>query len=60
MTITKIELQELYENNSNAYVCEKLGISVPTLLRYLRDAGIPLKGSGQGRMTTDKKIKVVE
>jgi hypothetical protein len=43
----KIEyLKELYENNSNKFVCEKLGISNPTLISLLNRAGIPLKGKG--------------
>lgn len=58
MKITKAELKELYENNSNEYVCQKLGITVPTLLKYLKDAGIELKGKGGG-MVSEPKIKVM-
>ena len=46
MDITKEELKELYENNSNKFVCEKLGITNPTLINLLEKAGIPLKGKG--------------
>lgn len=51
MTITRNELKELYENNSNKFVCKKLGITNPTLVSLLERAGIPLKGKG------NKKIK---
>lgn len=46
MEITKQELSDLYHNNLNEVVCEKLGITQATLRRYLRLSGIPLKGSG--------------
>lgn len=60
MEIKKGELRELYENNSNEFVCEKLNISLPTLLRYLEAAGIPLKGKGGGMVSSERKIKVVD
>lgn len=59
MEITVAELKELYENNSNDFVCKKLGISLPTLLRYLKEAGIPLKGKGGGMASIgEKKINI--
>lgn len=61
MTVTIDELRNMYENNSNEYVCEKLNISQPTLLRYLNEAGIPLKGKGGGMVSApgEKKIKII-
>lgn len=58
MKVTKItveELEQLYTNNPNKVVCKKLGITNPTLLKYLRSANIPLKGSGN----RNKKHKLV-
>lgn len=54
MTITKQDLEKLYRNNTNKIVCEKLGITVPTLLVYLNKYGIELKGKGIN------KLKVVK
>ena len=60
MEITITDLKELYENNSNEFVCEKLNVSMPTLLRYVKNAGIPLKGKGGGMVQNgEKKIQVV-
>lgn len=45
MELTKKELQEIYytgPKNSNA--AQKLNISIPTMLRAVKKAGIPLKG----------------
>ena len=53
--ITKEELRDLYYNNTNDYVCEKLGVSKVTLISYLEKAGIPLKGKGH-----KKKIVFVD
>lgn len=62
MVITKKELKELYDNNSNSIVCEKLGITTPTLMRYLKASKISLKGKGGGmaKNGADKKIKVIK
>lgn len=60
MEINVDQLKKLYENNSNEYVCNELDISLPTLLRYLKDAGIPSKGKGGGLAAKGKKkIQVV-
>lgn len=59
-TITKEELEELYNSKSNIEVCEILGIAEPTLLRYLKSAGIELKGKGGGQPKgPKKKVQVV-
>ena len=47
--ISKAELQEIYNNNTNKDACKILGVSEPTLSRYLEMAGIPKKGSGNNR-----------
>lgn len=62
MTITREELKDLYENNTNEFVCTKLGISEPTLLRYLDKCKISRKGKGGGMVqesNTKVKIRVV-
>ena len=53
--ITKQELQELYLQNENDFICEKLGISITTLLSYLDKFGIDRKGKGNRQA----KAKVV-
>ena len=54
MEISKQELEKLYNEMTNDELCEKLGISEPTLLRYLENNNILLKGRGQ-----KKKVRVV-
>ena len=46
MKITKEKLEELYRSNLNKKICEKLGITMPTLIKLLRNNFIKLKGSG--------------
>ena len=50
--ITKRELIEIYENNSNHEAARLLGVSVNTLMRVLRENGIETKGKGvrQGKL----------
>jgi len=61
MTITKEELERLYMNNSNKFVCEKLGITNTTLITYLKKNGIKTKGRGYGMRgsTKLKKLTVI-
>ena len=40
------ELKKLYNLNSNDFVCKKLGISKPTLIKILKENNIGLKGKG--------------
>jgi phage antirepressor YoqD-like protein len=44
--ITQQELFQLYSENSNKKVCEILQITNPTLIRYLKENKIALKGRG--------------
>lgn len=44
ITIKKEELEKIYYENSVAKACQILGVSAPTLLKAVKDAGIPLKG----------------
>lgn len=57
--ITTKELQEIYNNNSNKEACKILGITNSTLTKYLRQAGIPLKGSGNGKSDHRSKLKLI-
>ena len=57
LKISKKELEELYNNNTNDYVCEKLNITKVTLLKYVKLAGIEPKGKGGGM--GGNKIEVV-
>lgn len=54
MKITKEELQKLYHENENKFVCKKLDITNATLISYLRKFDIKLKGKGN----RSKKSKV--
>ena len=58
MEITKSALEELYRANTNRTVCEQLGISELTLIRYLKDNGIALKG--KGAMAKGTKVKIID
>ncbi len=57
MQITREELREKYSSMKNDDLCDELGITRPTLVKYLNDVGIPLKGKGN-RMPK-KKINVI-
>ncbi len=54
MDMTKKKLEEIYNNNTNDKVCEMLGISKATLIKYLNDYNIKLKGKG-----AKKKIRII-
>ena len=56
LSLTKKELEDIYYNNTNIKACEILKVSNVTLLKYVRNAGIPLKGAG----VTFRKINVVD
>ena len=45
-TITRRELEKLYRENTNKYVCDLLGITKVTLVTLLKKNNIPLKGKG--------------
>ena len=57
MEITKEELAKMYNDMTNKDLCKKLGISKTTLIRYLKENGIKLKGSGN--RNEKNKIKIV-
>ena len=54
--ISKKELLALYESKTNDEVCKILGISKATLIKYLRESDIPLKGKGGGLSSSKYKI----
>lgn len=58
MKISKEELKDLYENNTTVSVCEKLGISIHTLMRLLDKAGIDKKGRGGGLAAESGRTKI--
>lgn len=45
-TISKENLEKIYKENTNDKAAEILGISVPTMLKYVKQAGIEIKGAG--------------
>tara|TARA_R100001530_G_scaffold121321_1_gene88741 strand:+ start:641 stop:817 length:177 start_codon:yes stop_codon:yes gene_type:complete len=58
MKITKKQLEQLYNNYSNKIVCEKLGITNPTLISLLKKCDIKTKGSGNRNQK--KKIIIID
>lgn len=56
MKLTKDELRTLYENNKVADAAAYLGVSVRTLLSYVKKAGIPYKGCKGG---SKPKVEIV-
>ena len=59
MEITKKELKDWYNSMSNQELCKKLGISEPTLIKMIKNAGIPMKGKGQGGIGAVPKVRVI-
>lgn len=60
MEITKKELEEMYRKNKTLDVAKKLNVSCPTLIRYLKENGIPLKKRGDGWNVRKRKLIVEE
>lgn len=58
MDISKEDLQYLYDHNKNEDVAKMFSISIPTLLKLLRDSGVKMKGSGNAHYRN--KVKVVD
>jgi hypothetical protein len=56
--INKEELKKIYRSNTNKEVCKMLDISLPTLLRYLKEFGIKRKGKGNP-LGAKRKIELV-
>ncbi len=54
--LTKNELEKIYRENSNDDAAKIIGVSVPTMLKYLKDNGIKLKGAGANNQ---KKVKII-
>ena len=55
MKITKQQLEKIYLENSNKKACEILKITNATLMKYLKQFNIKLKGSGN----RNKKGKLI-
>jgi hypothetical protein len=47
--LTKETLKDAYENNTVDKAARKLKMSIPTLLKYVKEAGIPLKSKVNGK-----------
>lgn len=47
MKISKTELEKRYKDTPTRTLAKELGVSVPTLLVYLRQAGIEIKPVGK-------------
>lgn len=57
MEITLENLQDKYNSMSNDELAKELQISKVTLVKLLKDAGIPLKG--KGNFYNRNKIRVI-
>jgi len=57
MELTKKELQDLYNSMTNEELCKKLDVSKPTLIKYLTDLEIPMKGKGYKKKLVIKGLK---
>lgn len=55
--ISKAELEKKYRSMKGKDLAKELGVTFPTLLAYLEEAGIKLKGKGN---RVARKIKIVE
>ena len=55
MKITKAELEQKYLTSGVIALAEEFDVTIPTVYRYLRNAGIEIKGRGR-----PKKIEVRE
>jgi len=55
LRIKNEELKQLYFAKKNKEICKILGVTMPTLMSYLKKAKIELKGSGN----RESKAKVV-
>ena len=53
--LTKAELEQKYLNSTNEELAKELDISIPTLLKLLRENKIALKGKGYG---STQKVQV--
>ncbi len=58
LSISKSELEKLYNSNFNSFVCKKLGISKTTLITLLKENNIPRKGKGNGE--PKRKIEITK
>lgn len=54
--LTKKKLQKVYENNTVDKAAKLLEMSIPTLLKYVKEAGIPLKSKVNGKKTPKFRI----
>lgn len=58
--ITKQELENRYRTTKSTQLAKELGISIPTLMRYLKAYGIAVKKQGDGWAVRGKKVKITE
>ena len=56
--ITSAKLADLYRTKQNKDICKMLGISDPTLTKYLKQLNIPLKGKGNRKTKSRAKILI--
>jgi len=46
---SKLQLKEKYYNSNSRELAKELGMSLPTLMKILKEFGIPAKGKGKGQ-----------
>tara|TARA_R110002126_G_scaffold46379_3_gene130578 strand:+ start:2063 stop:2257 length:195 start_codon:yes stop_codon:yes gene_type:complete len=57
--LTKEDLEKLYHSKTNKDVCFELGITLPTLMKYIRKAGIKQKPQGNFDNSDKIKLKII-
>ena len=57
MELSNTELENLYRSNTNNVVCKLLGVTHPTLLKYLKENGIEIKGTRKKKLLITKEEK---
>lgn len=58
--LTKNQLEELYYSKKTREVCKELGVSLPTLIKYIKKLGISQKPKGNYDNSDKAKITIIK
>lgn len=56
--ITKEDLKKIYYDNDQPTASKKLGVSIPTMLRYVKKLKIKMKGAGRKKGQTKIRLEL--
>ena len=56
--ISKEELKKIYYENDQPTASKKLGVSIPTMLRYVKKLKIKMKGAGRKKGQTKIRLGI--